>query len=374
MDPDQYTTLAAALQAVPDPRQRYPWALLLTLIMAALVSGEQHGRGIGQWGQEHAAELGERIGWPPGLPSEATLRRVLRDVDLAALEDRVMRLCPATEGPQPGGWQGQALDGKALRGARVHGRPLHLLGLVSHQGRVLGQRGGRAQQRAHDGSRLADRPHVVGDRHHPGCRTDSAAPSPADPGARGPLSDGGQGQSTEAAAAEWQRVPVSGLARGTARVKALGGADGGEGARLAGDPDPGSQRPAGQAAELARGAPGPAPDLAAGRTADREADGDGALCGDQPAAGSGECGRAGAALAGPLGEREPGALRAGCDLGRRWGQASRGNTPQALAILRNALLNVLRSQGWQRIADALRHYGAAVERALLLIDALPAGL
>ena len=62
MDPDQYTTLAAALQAVPDPRQRYPWALLLTLIMAALVSGEQHGRGIGQWGQEHAAELGERIG------------------------------------------------------------------------------------------------------------------------------------------------------------------------------------------------------------------------------------------------------------------------------------------------------------------------
>ena len=52
MDPDQYTTLAAALQAVPDPRQRrgqrYPWSLLLTLIMAALISGEQHGRGIGQ--------------------------------------------------------------------------------------------------------------------------------------------------------------------------------------------------------------------------------------------------------------------------------------------------------------------------------------
>ena len=47
MDPDQYTTLAATLQAVPDPRQRYPWSLLLTLIMAALVSGEQHGRGIG---------------------------------------------------------------------------------------------------------------------------------------------------------------------------------------------------------------------------------------------------------------------------------------------------------------------------------------
>jgi hypothetical protein len=61
-------------------------------------------------------------------------------------------------------------------------------------------------------------------------------------------------------------------------------------------------------------------------------------------------------------------------LGEDGGQASGGNTPQALAILRNALLNVLRSQGWQRIVDALRHYGAAVEPALLLNGALPAEL
>ncbi len=61
-------------------------------------------------------------------------------------------------------------------------------------------------------------------------------------------------------------------------------------------------------------------------------------------------------------------------LGEDGGQAYRGNTPQALAALRNALLNVLQSQGWTRIADALRHYGAAVERALRLIGALPTGL
>jgi len=42
-------------------------------------------------------------------------------------------------------------------------------------------------------------------------------------------------------------------------------------------------------------------------------------------------------------------------LGEDGGQAYRGNTPQALAILRNALLNVLRGWGWKRIADALRH-------------------
>ena len=54
-------------------------------------------------------------------------------------------------------------------------------------------------------------------------------------------------------------------------------------------------------------------------------------------------------------------------------KAYRGNTPQALAILHHALLNVLRGRGWKRIADALRQYGAAVERALWLIDALPPG-
>src|SRR5919199_3828626 len=49
----------------------------------------------------------------------------------------------------------------------------------------------------------------------------------------------------------------------------------------------------------------------------------------------------------------------------------RGNTPQALAILHHALLNVLRGRGWKGIADTLSQYGAAVERTLWLIDALP---
>ena len=141
MDTPEYTTLAAALKGLPDPRQRrgqrYPWSLL---ILAALLSGERHGRGIGQWVQEHAAELGDRLGWPgPQLPSEATLRRALRELDLGTLEDCLLRIRPATESPKPGRWQGQALDGKALRGARAHDRPIHLLGLVSHQGRVLAQ-------------------------------------------------------------------------------------------------------------------------------------------------------------------------------------------------------------------------------------------
>ena len=141
MDSPEYTTLTAALKGLPDPRQhrgqRYPWSLL---IMAALLSGERHGRGLGQWVQEHAAEWGARLDWPgPQLPSEATLRRALCALDLGTLEDCLMRIRPATESPKPGRWQGQALDGKALRGAHAHDRPSHLLGLLSHQGRVLAQ-------------------------------------------------------------------------------------------------------------------------------------------------------------------------------------------------------------------------------------------
>jgi len=49
-----------------------------------------------------------------------------------------------------------------------------------------------------------------------------------------------------------------------------------------------------------------------------------------------------------------------------------GNTAHALASLRNAILNLFRDHGWTRIPDALRHYGARVERALLLIGVWPA--
>jgi hypothetical protein len=55
-------------------------------------------------------------------------------------------------------------------------------------------------------------------------------------------------------------------------------------------------------------------------------------------------------------------------------QVRAGQAPQALAALRNALLSLLRAQGWTNIAAALRHYGAYVARALRLLGALPAGL
>lgn len=139
----QYTTLTDALMAVPDPRkrrgQRYPWWVLLTLIAAAIVSGQQHGRAIGQWVREHTDELDALLAGAGGrVPSEATLRRALQAVDVAALDACVTAVRPCA-GSSPAGLTGVALDGKEVRGVRAHGRVVHLLGLVAHDGLVLGQ-------------------------------------------------------------------------------------------------------------------------------------------------------------------------------------------------------------------------------------------
>ena len=84
------------------------------------------------------------------VPSESTLRRVLRQVDVTTLERRLACHAEhlAAAAPRAGTittsagevWQGQAIDGKQVRGVRGHGVPLHLLSLVQHgSGRVLAQ-------------------------------------------------------------------------------------------------------------------------------------------------------------------------------------------------------------------------------------------
>jgi len=59
MDQAQYSTLKDALRHVPDPckarGKQLVWTLFLTLIAAALASGQQSGRAIAQWVAEHHA-------------------------------------------------------------------------------------------------------------------------------------------------------------------------------------------------------------------------------------------------------------------------------------------------------------------------------
>lgn len=370
MDTFEYTTLAAALKAVPDPRkrrgQRYPWSLLLILIAAALASGEHHGRGIGQWVQEHATELARWLAWSGSrLPSEATLRRALRTVDLDALERHLARFVPATKASRSGRWQGLALDGKALRGARTHGRPIHLLGLVNHQGRVLGQ-----LAVAEHTNEIPAAPVLLAGRDLRGTVTTLDAGLAQ------------RGLATQIRRQGGQYLMVVKRNQPTLLQRSISV----------------FQHPVWQA-----GKPAARPRVA--RTVDK---GHGRLEIRTLEA----CDRLGKRLKWP-GVRQ--VLRRTCrrvhlltgqieeqvhyavtsvppeavsvaELERLWrghwvienqvhyvrdvtlgedgGQAYQGSTPQALAALRNGVLNVLRSQGWTRIADALRHYGAAVERAL----------
>jgi hypothetical protein len=58
-------------------------------------------------------------------------------------------------------------------------------------------------------------------------------------------------------------------------------------------------------------------------------------------------------------------------MGEDAGQVQAGNAPQALAALRNGLISLLRVKGWTNMADALRHDGSSVQRALEVVGAIP---
>ena len=145
MDGRHYTTMMEALADVPDPRARrgvrHAWTLLLALIGAAMVSGNQHGRAIAQWVREHAEVLDQLLEPECGrLPSESTLRRALALVDVSELERRLGKLWECADRQQEGLLRGQAMDGKQVRGCGTHGRLMHLLSVARHgDGAVLAQ-------------------------------------------------------------------------------------------------------------------------------------------------------------------------------------------------------------------------------------------
>lgn len=155
MDQPKYSTLMEALQDVPDPRkargQRFEWSFLLALIASALVSGQHSGAAIADWVAGHATELVARLKPRRGqVASGSTLRRVLQQIDMTALEQTVAQYThhlsmPSTASGTLTTSQGQvlhaqAVDGKQVRGVNAHGQPLHLVSLVAHgSGHTLAQ-------------------------------------------------------------------------------------------------------------------------------------------------------------------------------------------------------------------------------------------
>jgi predicted transposase YbfD/YdcC len=147
MDQPKYITLTETLRSVPDPRhargKRYSWLFLLTLIAAALASGQKTVNAIADWVKLHADELCEALKPPKGrMPSGSTFYRAVRAIDLVTLEVQLSdfaeplataRANSASITTSEGKiLQGQALDGKEVRGSQAHGQPLTLVSLVQH--------------------------------------------------------------------------------------------------------------------------------------------------------------------------------------------------------------------------------------------------
>lgn len=146
MDQPQYTTLVEVLEAIPDPRhargKRYPWLFLLSLIALAMLNDQHTVHAIADWIKLHFAELQRELkALGLSCPSESTLRRTLRLIPIALLERLLSGLAISGSSPAPATtWEGQAIDGKELRGVGAHGAKLHLVSRVQHAtGVVLGQ-------------------------------------------------------------------------------------------------------------------------------------------------------------------------------------------------------------------------------------------
>jgi predicted transposase YbfD/YdcC len=389
MDAPQYSHLLAALHDVPDPRRprgrRHAWSLLLTLIAAAMASGERNVRAIGQWVAEHAEELVAILDPPRGrLPSTATLRRALRAVDVGELEDRLARFAAGTRPPtappppRPGApprrWTGQALDGKAVRGANRHGANLHLVGLVRHaDGVVLGQVAVAAK-----GNEITAAPRLLAGRDLTGTVTTmDALLAQRGLAARIRAQDGHYLMVVKANQPELYRAvdrlfaepppPLAGdcVAAATTRAKGHG--------RL-------ERRRLERSAALTGHLAWPDARQVLRRTCRRVIAATGEI---QEAATYGVTSL-------PPTAASPAQVEAlwrghwaienrvhyvrDATLGEDACQVRVGNAPQALAALRNGVLSLLRALGWRLIPDALRHYGAYAHRALALLSTVPARL
>lgn len=153
MDQQDYSTFLAWLITLPDPRKRrgrrYTWPFLLTVICLALVSGHKTPWAIAQWIRLNSAQILTLLKPDyPHLPSPSTIYRVLERMDVEQLERRVTaygetivgHLRALKEEEPETNLYGVAVDGKELRGAARHGPKVHLVSLVEHDsGIVIGQ-------------------------------------------------------------------------------------------------------------------------------------------------------------------------------------------------------------------------------------------
>jgi len=145
-NPTRHERLLAALQTVPDPRDRrgvrYSLAGILALAVTATVAGCRSFAAIGEWAAETAADKLASFGLASGsAPDESTLRKLFARIDADAL-DRALGVWMWTRTFTVDRRRVIALDGKTVRGARTRpdGKAPHLVAAFDHgAGAVLGQ-------------------------------------------------------------------------------------------------------------------------------------------------------------------------------------------------------------------------------------------
>lgn len=136
--------LLELISRVPDPRKRrgirHRLTGVLAVALSATVAGAQSFVAIAEWAADAGPEAVARLGVTGPVPSESTIRRCLQRLAPDQLDQLIgawMWLRTSTVG----GRRVIAFDGKTLRGARdAAGNLTHLLaGLCQHTGTVLAQ-------------------------------------------------------------------------------------------------------------------------------------------------------------------------------------------------------------------------------------------
>jgi hypothetical protein len=140
-------SLLEAFTKVPDPRspkgRRHPLPAILTLSVAAMLSGARSIYAIYQWGRLQSPTVVRSLGFKRDkTPTVSTLDLVFRALDVASFESVLSEWAQSHLGDRA---EAIAIDGKGLRG--IHGEELPGVRLVAAYsdgaGLVLAQAGGQ---------------------------------------------------------------------------------------------------------------------------------------------------------------------------------------------------------------------------------------
>jgi predicted transposase YbfD/YdcC len=140
------SSLYEALQCMPDPRRgqgkRYPFALLLCLLILAKLAGQTTLSGATEWIRHRAGTIADQFGLQRRqMPCQMTYCRILARIDAQVLDELLAAFFIRWEAQQRCGSESSrlqtsqshldhaqlAIDGKTLRATSTQGHPVHLL-------------------------------------------------------------------------------------------------------------------------------------------------------------------------------------------------------------------------------------------------------